>query len=186
MVLDEVAVPDGDRIGAPGAGWGIAKLALANERGAVTGAGAGLSPPVARMLALTPGTDAVRRDTALGVYVDAEAARLTNQRARAAARTGRPPGPEGSGSKLRGSAIFKAATDAALAALGPAAVAFDPADPSATEEWQTLFLTAPSISIRGGTDEIQRTIVGEQVLGLPPEPRTDTGRPFRDPNPNPK
>jgi len=47
-------------------------------------------------------------------------------------------------------------------------------------EWQTLFLTAPSISIRGGTDEIQRNIVGERVLGLPPEPRVDVDRPFRE------
>ena len=47
-------------------------------------------------------------------------------------------------------------------------------------EWQTLFLTAPSISIRGGTDEIQRNIVGERVLGLPPEPRVDVDRPWSE------
>ena len=47
------------------------------------------------------------------------------------------------------------------------------------EEWQTLFLTGPSFSIRGGTDEIQRNIIGERVLGLPPEPRVDKDKPFR-------
>ena len=83
------------------------------------------------------------------------------------------PGPEGSGAKLRGSAVFKATADAALSFLGPEGVT----EPG---EWQTLFLTAPSISIRGGTDEIQRNIVGERVLGLPPEPRVDTDRPYRD------
>ena len=181
VFLDDVPVPDRDRIGATGEGWAIAKIALANERGAVTGSGAGLAPPVERMLALGGGAEAVRRDRAMGVYVDAEAARLTNRRARAAAQAGRTPGPEGSGSKLRGSAIFKAATDAALAALGPAAVARDPRDGPDPDDWQTLFLTAASISIRGGTDEIQRNIVGEHVLGLPAEQRVDTGRPFRDP-----
>jgi alkylation response protein AidB-like acyl-CoA dehydrogenase len=69
--------------------------------------------------------------------------------------------------------VLKATADAALAMLGPPAVA----EPG---EWQTLFLLAPSISIRGGTDEIQRNIVGERVLGLPPEPRVDTDRPYRD------
>jgi alkylation response protein AidB-like acyl-CoA dehydrogenase len=45
-------------------------------------------------------------------------------------------------------------------------------------EWQTLFLTAPSMSIRGGTDEIQRNIVGERVLGLPGDVRVDRDVPF--------
>ena len=70
-----------------------------------------------------------------------------------------------------------AGSDLALAVLGPAGVAGT--DPDALE-WRTLFLTAPSVSIRGGTDEIQRTIVGEHVLGLPPEPRVDVDRPWNE------
>jgi alkylation response protein AidB-like acyl-CoA dehydrogenase len=101
------------------------------------------------------------------------------RRARDGAQVGRPPGPEGSGTKLRGSANLKAAATLALGLLGPAGIAWEPGS-AAEEEWQTLFLTAPSISIRGGTDEIQRNIVGERVLGLPPEPRVDTDRPYRE------
>ncbi len=181
VFLDGAVVADADRIGAPGEGWSVAKTALAHERGAVSGAGAGLAPLVERMLAIVAdGGDAVRRDRALGVYTDAEAARLTGRRARAAAQAGRAPGPEGSGAKLRGSAIFKATTDAALAALGPASVAVEPLQHPDGDDWQTLFLTAASISIRGGTDEIQRNIVGERVLGLPAEPRVDVDRTFRE------
>ena len=47
-----------------------------------------------------------------------------------------------------------------------------------TEPWHTLFLTAPSLSIRGGTDEIQRNIIGERILGLAEEPRLDRTLPF--------
>jgi hypothetical protein len=63
--------------------------------------------------------------------------------------------------------------------LGADGIASNPAsEHDAGAEWRTLFLTAPSISIRGGTDEVQRNIVGERVLGLPPEPRVDVDRPW--------
>jgi len=68
---------------------------------------------------------------------------------------------------------MKSAASLALAVLGPDAMLAD-------GEWQTYFLTSPSISIRGGTDEIQRNIVGERVLGLPPEPRVDADRPWSE------
>jgi alkylation response protein AidB-like acyl-CoA dehydrogenase len=58
--------------------------------------------------------------------------------------------------------------------LGPGGVVED----GDGDEWRTLFLTGPSLSIRGGTDEIQRNILGERVLGLPPEPRFDKDKPF--------
>jgi alkylation response protein AidB-like acyl-CoA dehydrogenase len=74
--------------------------------------------------------------------------------------------------KLRGSRLFRDYTALAARILGPE-IALDPHG-----EWQTLLLTAPSLSIRGGTDEIQRNIVGERVLGLPEEPRVDREIPF--------
>jgi alkylation response protein AidB-like acyl-CoA dehydrogenase len=95
----------------------------------------------------------------------------TARRARDTVRAGRP-GPEGSGMKVRGADLFKSYAALATRILG-ADAALDPHG-----EWQTLFLTAPSISIRGGTDEIQRNIVGERVLGLAEEPRVDRTLPY--------
>jgi alkylation response protein AidB-like acyl-CoA dehydrogenase len=52
-------------------------------------------------------------------------------------------------------------------------------DAPAGGRWQQSFLSAPSIRIAGGSDEIQRNVVGERVLGLPAEPRIDKDLPFR-------
>ena len=76
--------------------------------------------------------------------------------------------------KLRGASVFKEYAALAARILGADATL----DPHG--EWQTLFLTAPSISIRGGTDEIQRNIIGERILGLAEEPRLDRTLPFNE------
>jgi alkylation response protein AidB-like acyl-CoA dehydrogenase len=176
VFLDGVVVPDEDRIGDTGAGWKVARTALANERNALGAAGEGTAVPIDRLTTTVrglashgPTADRLLRDALTAEYVAVETSRLTARRARAAASSGREPGPEGSGSKLRGATTMKSAASFALNALGAEALL-------AEGEWQTYFLTSPSISIRGGTDEIQRNIVGERVLGLPPEPRVDTDR----------
>ncbi|HEX4493858.1 MAG TPA: acyl-CoA dehydrogenase family protein [Acidimicrobiia bacterium] len=177
VFLDGVRVHDRDRIGPVGGGWKVALTTLAHERGGVaTPGGAWLDEQrlvaLARELGLH--TDPLVRQQLTRVVVELRVAALTVRRARARAKAGRP-GPEGSGQKLRAAAAFRDFTNAALALLGPAAVAGAGAR---NGEWQTLFLTAPSLSIRGGTDEIQRNIVGEHVLGLPSEPRVDRNMPF--------
>src|SRR5262249_45414414 len=155
VFLDGVRVPDRDRIGAVGGGWKVALTTLAHERGGVATPG-GAWADEHRLIALARDlgvhTDPLVRQQLARVVVELRVATLTVRRARARAKAGRP-GPEGSGQKLRAAAAFRDFTNAALALLGPAAVA----GPGARDgEWQTLFLTAPSLSIRGGTDEIQR------------------------------
>ena len=172
VFLERAPIVDRDRIGDVGAGWKVARTALANERGAVGAVGAGMGSPAQRLLEVAGEreNDEVVRDRVTAVHVESEISRLTMKRARDAARAG-TPGPEGSGAKLRGGALLKHTAETALNVLGPEGLVGE-------GEWQTLFLTAPSISIRGGTDEIQRNIVGERVLGLPPEPRVDVDKPW--------
>ncbi|MBT6091349.1 MAG: hypothetical protein HOH21_00745 [Acidimicrobiaceae bacterium] len=89
--------------------------------------------------------------------------------ARAAAISdGSAPGPEGSVAKLRSVAAFKSRAYLGKHLGGAAGMLSDSVG-------QLEFLTAPSMSIRGGTDEVQRNIIGERILGLPGEPRVDKG-----------
>ncbi len=174
VFLDDVVVPDTDRIGPAGGGWGVAMTALAHERGAVTSGGSWLDFDALAALAQERGvaSDAPTRQALAAVYIELRLQALTVRRARDNARSGRP-GPEGSGMKLRGGRAFVRYTNTALRLLGPDALI-------APEPWATLWLTAPSMSIRGGTDEIQRNILGEHVLGLPGEPRVDRDRPWSE------
>jgi len=175
VFLDDAPVADSDRIGDVGDGWRVALTCLSYERGASTAGGTSGLLDVERLISLARSrgcaTDPLMRDALARLVIEARVMRYTARRARDTANAGRP-GPEGSGMKARGAALFKAYTVLATRILGADATV----DPHG--EWQTLFLTAPSISIRGGTDEIQRNIVGERVLGLPEEPRVDRALPF--------
>ena len=71
------------------------------------------------------------------------------------------------------------ATRMALEFAGPGSVAWDPDDESGAE-LQRIVLNSFQSSIAGGTDEIQRNIIGDRVLGLPREPSVDRGVPFRE------
>jgi alkylation response protein AidB-like acyl-CoA dehydrogenase len=178
VFLDDVPVADGDRIGEVNNGWRVAITTLSHERGSLAGT-LGVSAEEIAGLARRhhhPAADPVARDRLARALTSHRILQWSTLRARAAQAAGRPPGPEGSGDKLRTNAMIKSAADLAMDLAGPAAtVVSDPPD-----GWQTTWLAAPSLSIRGGTDEIQHNILGERVLGLPAEPRVDKGKPFSE------
>jgi alkylation response protein AidB-like acyl-CoA dehydrogenase len=179
VFLDDAPVPDTDRIASVGDGWRVAITTLMHERGSIAGR-TGISRSQLLELGRAHEVTAapVARDRLVRSVTALEIGRLTALRARAGGQSGQTPGPEGSGGKLRMSEALKAIGNLALDLEGPAGVAGEAA--GAEDPWQTLFLTGPSLSIRGGTDEIQRNILGERVLGLPAEPRADKDRPFSD------
>ena len=123
--------------------------------------------------------DAPVRQRLAGLHAAQEAARVTTARARAAAESGRPPGPESSLGKLTATRNARLLRDLGPDLLGPHGMLVGEDAPDGGEVAATT-LYVPCLSIMGGTDEIQHNIVGERVLGLPREPQVDRDVPFRE------
>jgi alkylation response protein AidB-like acyl-CoA dehydrogenase len=105
-------------------------------------------------------------------------ARWNVERSRRAAAAGKPPGPEGSVAKLAGSDLARRSAAAHAALVGADALLSGPDSPLDGIVAEIL-VSVPGGSIAGGTDEIQKNIVGERALGLPREPSVDADIPFR-------
>ncbi|MGA0329351.1 MAG: acyl-CoA dehydrogenase family protein [Ilumatobacteraceae bacterium] len=100
----------------------------------------------------------------------------TALRARSARALGRPPGPEGSIGKLAASELARRSAKTHGQISGAHGMLDDGAQSTVAE----VLVSTPAQSIAGGTDEIQRNIIGENILGLPREPSHDRETPFRD------
>ncbi len=196
VYLTDVRISDRDRIGPPGAGWAVSLTTLMNERSAIGGASGGRSKAGAVTADLVAAyqrmDESVQRqavrDEVMKLWIRGEALRLTNMRASQNRKAGNP-GPEGSVSKLMMAEFNKDLTVAVLGLEGAAGmVDYDysfrrPGEVilnSAGADPHHSFLRARANSIEGGTSEIMRNILGEQVLGLPGEPRVDKGISWQD------
>ena len=169
VYLDDVVVPDTDRLGPVGEGWRVTLTVLAAERldsGSLGLANADRAIALARHLPrpLTGG----EAERAADLFVRTLVQRLIGLRVTAALVSGREPGAEASVGKLYATETMRRTSDLVVRLLGPRVVAD-------TGEWGTFawtehLLGAPGYRIAGGTDEIQRNILAERVLGLPREP----------------
>ena len=171
VFLTDVRVPDANRVGDAGNGWRALLTTLMSERASVGSGAAGRALDPVRMLIelarhVGKSEDRVVRQRLVEVHVVDFLIRKVAERADdLRLSSGVERGAEGSILKLLGSKQNYRIGELAAELLGPAFAAD-------TGEWGTFawsrFLTgAPGLRIAGGTDEIQRNILGERVLGLP-------------------
>lgn len=181
VFMDEVRIPAENVLGEVNGGWACAITTLSNERGLIAGANKSSDTMALIDLARKRGVadDLVLRQALVDCWIRQQIQRFHGYRLQTALSKGVPPGPETSVMKLFAAEYLRRLGNASLAVLGPEGQLLADEAPAGTE-WQARFLFAPAIRIAGGSNEVQRNIMAERVLGLPGEPRTDRDTPFRD------
>jgi alkylation response protein AidB-like acyl-CoA dehydrogenase len=191
VYLDDVRIPDDQRLGEVGQGWAVTQHTLMNERVAI---GAGTIPresgAIGELVKVWRERPELRtpasHDQLLRFWVEAEAARLTAERLGQQQAAGLP-GPEGSGAKLTHARLNQQISAFELDLLGAEGLRYTdytarrPVIVTHAESpagWR--YLRAKGNSIEGGTSEIMRNIIAERVLGLPAEARPDKDTPWKD------
>lgn len=187
VFLDGLRVPADHVVGELNGGWAVAMTTLLSERQMLgEGGGSVVVPPFTKLRALAQrrnrlGDHAVRQELA-AAYIRAEVLRLVAVRARQGGRAA--SGAEANILKLLAVEHQRRTADFALRLLQAdgmlAPTSAGDEQGAEHDEWAMLLLTAPSGRIAGGTDEIQRNLLGERQLGLPAEPRVDRDVPYRD------
>jgi alkylation response protein AidB-like acyl-CoA dehydrogenase len=184
IFFTDVRIPAEWLLGELNNGWNQATAMLMYERVAIgTGSTSGITRPTADRLieeARRRGAigDPVLRQDLMRLYSEETAKSLVSMRTRAEMRAGRAPGPGGSLGKLHGSRIARLGRALTCHIVGLDTDAWEPGGRG--EQWARTVLTSFGAGIAGGTDEIQKNIIGDRVLGLPREPAVDRDVPFRD------
>ena len=184
VFITDAKVPDAYVVGGVGNGWRVLQTALAYER-AIMGSGTSLHRKQSRGNSLVEMArahgkldDSAIRKSLADVLALRELNSLNNARAKAEAKQG-TASPVMSLGKLATSGILHAEARLKTDIIGAQALLAGP-DNAEADEVNFLSLNAFFTSIGGGTDQIQRNIIGERVLGLPKEPEVDREIPFRD------
>jgi len=171
LFFTEARVPTSAMLGSLNEGWSVATNTLSNERAGVASLYLSLRQRFDRLLLAAsepgpagtrPSDSPVARDALMARYIDARNLEFLGKRSLGAALSGRPPGPEGSAIKLAWSQSSQAVSRTAVDVLGVGAL---------SGPWASGLLASRSLSIAGGTTEVNKNIIGERVLGLPREPK---------------
>ena len=166
VAFDDVIVPVENRIGEPGAGWQLAMGALAYERGP---GDVGVLPGYRSELLMLEDVAAERgltgdpiiRERLAWAYVVGEVLEKDTIKQLSLRVADRPPGQEGSVTKLLWSATVQEIEHVALDVVGPDAVT------GRRPGWWSSYFRSRPASVFGGTEQIQRNIVSQRILGMP-------------------
>jgi len=169
IFLDDVFVPDADVIGAPGDGWRVAMSTAGHERGLTLRSPGRFLAAAGRLVELWQRrgdpADTALRDRVADAWIGARAYQLRCQATAERADAGGPgdggPGAEASLGKVFWSELDLALHETALDLLGPEAELRD------EDDWADGYLFALAGPIYAGTNEIQRTVIAQRLLGLP-------------------
>ena len=197
VFLDEVRVPDTQRVGPTGEGWRVVGATLSGERQMVSGAGSGgvdriggsgvhALLAVARERGLLG--DKVLRQKLMKLYSEEQIRQWTNERVRRGAAAGRHIGPVASVGKIHQGELNQQMQLLAADLLGAAATAWETTPfPTNPDDWFAHLppavrgmLRSRANKIEGGTSEVNRNVLGERVLGLPREPDPYEGKPWSE------
>ncbi len=192
VYFSDARCPKANVLGEVNGGWAVAMTLLGNERGAGAAVNAiGFRTELNRLVSLAKErgltSDPMIRQRLARAHTSVEIMRFQGYRALTSFLSGRQPGPEASTGKLFWSEHHQQLTELAMDILGADALTisgegphtafrYDAAGaPNSTGSWVGVFLNARAGTIYAGTSQVQKGIVGEQMLGLPKEPRADEG-----------
>jgi alkylation response protein AidB-like acyl-CoA dehydrogenase len=182
VFFDDVRVPARNLVGDLNDGWRVARTTLMNERFATGSLGSSSTAFDALRdltVALGRSTDPVVRQRLARIYTLGRLFDLTNARVRTALARGGIPGVEGSILKLAIAQLGTAVADLGVDVAGPGGVLVG-GEAVEGGRWPEALLGSWAMHIGGGTDEVQRNIIGELVLGLPREPDASREIPYSE------
>lgn len=169
IFLDGVFVPDADVIGAAGDGWRVAMSTASHERGLSLRSPGRFCAAAARLVALWQRAgdpaDTALRDRVTDAWIGAQAYRLHTFGTAARLAAGAAMGAESSLGKVFWSELDVALHETAMDLLGPQAERRD--QPGPDGRWLGDYLFSLAGPIYAGTNEIQRNVIAERLLGLP-------------------